>query len=142
MGALVWFIAAVVLAASELLAGEFTLLMLGGGALITAGLSLTGIPLWAQLLAFGVSTVLLIIFVKPALTRHAGTPLVLDTSANALVGSHGTVTEPFSACGGQIRLDGSVWSARALDPASSFAVGDDVTVVDIDGPTAVVWKEP
>ena len=42
---------------------------------------------------------------------------------------------------GQVRFDGSLWSARALDPAEVIPAGQVVTVSDIDGPVAVVWKD-
>ncbi len=35
---------------------------------------------------------------------------------------------------------GEVWSARAATPGDHFAEGESVTVLEIDGPTAVVWK--
>lgn len=40
-----------------------------------------------------------------------------------------------------MRFDGSLWSARALDPAEVIPAGSTVTVSDIDGPVAVVWKD-
>ena len=40
-----------------------------------------------------------------------------------------------------MRFDGSLWSARALDPSETIPAGQYVTVSEIDGPVAVVWKE-
>lgn len=142
MGAIIWFIAALVLAGLELAVGEFTLLMLAGGALAAAGVSLVGAPLWGSALAFAVVSVGLLVFLRPALKKRLHKPMVLDTSAKALVGNNAEVLEPVDGGAGQIRLDGSIWSARSMDPSHTFAVGERVTVISIDGSTAVVWKEP
>ena len=49
MAAALWLIGAILLAVAEVAAGEFTLLMLGGGALVTAGATgIFDLPLWAQ----------------------------------------------------------------------------------------------
>lgn len=141
MGPLIWLIAALVLASAELLAGEFTMLMLAGAALTTSGVALAGVPLWAEIVCFCVSALLLLLFVKPYLGRHLKSAPVLDTSPKALEGSSAEVLEQVTLTSGQIRLDGSIWSARSIDPTQSFAAGERVTVVHIDGTTAVVLKE-
>lgn len=141
VGAIIWFIGALVLAGLELAVGEFTLLMLAGAALTTAGVSLLGVPVWVEFATFGVSAVALLLLVRPALKRRLHKPATLDTSTRALVGKHALVLEEINAHGGQIRLDGSIWSARSIDPSHTFAEGEQVSVVNIDGATAVVWKQ-
>ena len=83
----------------------------------------------------------LLLFLKPLLRRHLTRAPALDTSPAALTGATAEVLEPVGAHAGQVRLDGSIWSARSLDPAHNFSVGERVSVVTIDGTTAVVWKE-
>ena len=141
MGALVWFVAAAVLALLELAVGEFTLLMLAAGALTTAGVALGGVPLWAEIATFVVSSAAFWLFLRPYLNKRFRQPHVYDDSPRALVGQRVTVIEEIGPDGGQVRMDGSIWSARCLDPAERIAAGDIVTVADIDGPVAVVWKE-
>ncbi|QGU02041.1 hypothetical protein CKALI_05860 [Corynebacterium kalinowskii] len=141
MGPLIWLIAALVLASAEMLAGEFTMLMLAGAALATAGIAIADVPLWAEIVCFAASALVLLLFLKPYLHRHLKSQPVLDTSTKALEGAPAEVLESVSSTGGQIRLDGSIWSARSIDPTSSFAVGERVSVVRIDGTTAIVWKE-
>ncbi len=142
MGAIIWFIAALVLAGLELAVGEFTLLMLAGGALAAAGVSLVGVPLWGSVAAFVITSLGLLVFLRPFLHRRLLRPAALDTSPAALVGESAEVLEAIEGSHGQVRLDGSIWSARSLDPTHTFAPGERVTVISIDGPTAVVWKEP
>lgn len=141
MGPLIWLIVAIVLALLELAAGEFTLLMLAGAALITSGVALTDIPLWAEVITFAVAAIGLLIFVRPALKKRLGRPARLEISDKRLIGNSAEVLEDVSGTGGQIRLEGHVWSAKALDPTVSFSSGETVTVISIDGNTAVVWKE-
>lgn len=141
MGTVIWLIGTLVLAGLELAAGEFTFLMLAGGALVTAGASLFGIPLWAEIVIFGLASGALILFLRPWLHRRYIKPSALDTSPKALVGTTAEVLEDIDRSGGQIRLDGSIWSARAIDPSITIPAGEHVIVADIDGLTAVVWKE-
>lgn len=142
MGSIIWLIVAAVLAVLELAVGEFTLLMLAGAALATVGVAFFDVPLWAEVLTFAVSAIGLLAFVRPYLKKRLHQPKALDTSPSALVGHRAEVLEEIGKQSGQIRLEGSIWSARALDPTTTFAVGEHVTVISIDGPTAVVWKEP
>lgn len=141
MGPLVWFIAAASLALLELLVGEMTLLMLGAGALTTAAVALAGVPMWAEVAVFAVASVLFWVFLRPPLRRRMEKPLVLDETPRALVGSRAEVVEDIAGGKGQVRFDGTLWSARSLDPAETIPAGSHVTVYDIDGPVAVVWKE-
>lgn len=141
MGAIIWFIGALVLAGLELAVGEFTLLMLGGAALATAGVALIGVPVWAEFVTFAVAALGLILFIRPAIRRRLHTPKVLDTSPKALVGHRAEVLEEITSSSGQVRLDGSIWSARSMDPTHTFAEGEFVNVINIEGTTAIVWKE-
>ena len=141
MGALIWFIVAAGFALLELGVGELTLLMLAAGALTTSGVALFGVSLAAEVAVFIGSSLLFWFFLRPRLRERMEKPLVLDETPRALVGSRAEVVEDISPGGGQVRFDGSLWSARALDPAKTIPAGSHVTVYDIDGPVAVVWKE-
>lgn len=141
MGALVWFAAAAVLACLELAVGEMTLLMLAAGALTTSAVALAGVPVAAEVAVFAASSAAFWFFLRPYLRRRLDSPMVYDETPRALVGSRAEVVEDITPAGGQVRFDGSLWSARALDPAEVIPAGSTVTVSDIDGPVAVVWKD-
>ncbi|MEI7914108.1 MAG: NfeD family protein [Mycobacteriaceae bacterium] len=138
--ALVWLVCAVALAGAEALTGDLSLLMLSGGALAAAGSSALGLPLWADGAAFLVVSVLLLVLVRPALRRRLNHDRGLPEPARALEGKSAVVLEPVSADGGQVKLDGEVWTARPFNAADAYEPGDRVTVMRIDGATAVVWK--
>lgn len=141
MGPLIWLIATLILAGLELAVGEFTLLMLAGGALAATGIALVGVPVWVEVLVFALSSAALIMFLRPYLKKRYHQPKILDTSPRALVGKRAEVIEEIGPSGGQVRLDGSIWSAKSIDPQETIAVGTSVMVAEIDGPTAIVWKD-
>ncbi len=143
MAALVWLVAAVLLAAAEAATGDFFLLMLGGGALAAAGFSAaTDLPVWADAIVFAVVSLVLVVGVRPLLLRRFAKPPLLPTNTAALPGKHALVLEEVAEHRGQVKLDGEVWTARPLDHTEVYPPGVTVTVMEIDGATAVVWRGP
>lgn len=142
MGAIVWLIVALCLAVLELFAGELTFLMLAGGALSAAGVSAAFGPstLWS-VVVFTLVSVALLGLLRPVVRRRLLQTPALDTSQSAAIGQHAQVIEDVSATGGLVRFDGSIWSARTMHGQDQYEPGEQVTVVAIDGATAVVWKE-
>ena len=115
--------------------------MLAGGALSAAGVSaVLDPPLWVDGVVFAVVSLLLLFAVRPVARRHMFTRPRLATNTEALVGRQALVITPVDERGGQVKFGGEVWSARAATPGDHFAEGESVTVLEIDGPTAVVWK--
>ncbi|MGG7099777.1 NfeD family protein [Rhodococcus sp. 24CO] len=143
MAALLWLVGALVLAGAEALAGDFFLLMLAGGALATAGVSsVTDFPVWVDAIMFGVFSGVLILGVRPFLLRRFGTPPPTPMGIQALEGKHAVVLEEVGEHAGQVKLDGQIWTARPLDSADVYPAGTTVTVMEINGATAVVWRGP
>ncbi|MGW0042074.1 NfeD family protein [Rhodococcus sp. NPDC003348] len=143
MAAVIWLVAGVLLAAAEAATGDFFLLMLAGGALATAGVSaVTDFPVWIDAVIFALVSLVLILGVRPALLRRFATPPVLPTNTAALPGKHALVLEEVSEHQGQVKLGGEVWTARPLDHTEVYPPGTTVTVMEIDGATAVVWRGP
>lgn len=141
VAAIIWLIAGVVLAAAEALTGDFFLLMIAGGALATAGISaITDFPVWADAIVFGVVSLALVLGVRPILLRKFAQPPVLNTGIAALSGKSALVLEQVSTDAGQVKIGGEVWTARPLDSTEVYAPGTTVTVMEIDGATAVVWR--
>jgi membrane protein implicated in regulation of membrane protease activity len=139
--ALIWLIAALVLAAAEVLTGDMFLLMLGGGALAAAGADwLFGWPIWADGAVFLVVSVLLLVLVRPVLRRRLTPHPAVTTGIKALEGKSALVLDRVARHEGQVKLDGEVWTARPLNDDDVYEPGEQVTVVHIDGATAVVLK--
>ncbi len=141
--ALIWLIVALCLAAAEALTGDMFLLMLSGGALAAAGSSaLPGLPLWVDGAAFLLVSVLLLTVVRPTVRRRLSVGGGLAEPARALEGKQALVLNRIDRHQGQVKLDGEVWTARPLNEDDSYEPGDQVTVMQIDGATAVVWRNP
>lgn len=142
MSAVIWLIAAMLLAAAEVIGGEMFLLMLAGGALATAGVAVVADDEWLlQGIVFAAVSVLLTVLLRPVILRRLRNGNVADGVA-ALEGKAALVLEAVTKDGGQVKLDGEVWTARSLDEFDSYEAGTSVRVFKIDGATALVWKEP
>ncbi len=141
--ALIWLISALGLAAAEALTGDMFLLMLSGGALAAATSSwLLDLPVWADGAVFLVVSILLLVLVRPVLRRRMTRDAGLPEPAKALEGRPALVLDRVNRNQGQVKLAGEVWTARPYDDAEVYEPGDQVTVLHIDGATAVVWKNP
>lgn len=140
-GALIWLVLALGLAGAEALTGDLFLLMLSGGALAAAGSSwLLDLPLWVDGAVFLVVSVLLLLLVRPTLRRRLTAGKGLPEPVKALEGKNALVLDRVSQHDGQVKLDGEVWTARPYNDSDVYEPGDHVTVMHIDGATAVVWK--
>src|ERR1044072_4972737 len=137
---LIWLIAALGLAGAEALTRDLFLLMLGGGALAAAGSSLSSDHLGVHGAVFLVVSVLLLVLVRPALKRHFMSGKGLPEPVKALEGKSALVLDRVARHEGQVKLDGEVWTARPYNETDVYEPGDQVTVVHIDGATAVVSK--
>lgn len=140
---LIWLILALGLAGAEALTGDMFLLMLAGGALAATGSSwLLDLPIWADGAVFLVVSVLLLVLVRPALRRRFESGKGLLEPVKALEGQPALVLDRVARHEGQVKLDGEVWTARPMNDDDVFEPGEHVTVMRIDGATAVVWRTP
>ncbi len=139
--AVLWLIFALVLAGAEALTGHMFLVMLGGGALAAAITSwLADWPGWANGTVFLIVSVLLLVLVRPTLRRRLTPPPATQLGIEALQGKNALVLERISRDDGRVKLDGEVWTARPLNEGDVYEPGESVTVLQIDGATAVVFK--
>ncbi|KNX39074.1 NfeD family protein [Luteipulveratus halotolerans] len=142
MSALLWFVAALALAAAELLGAEFVLLMLAGGALGAAGTALA-LPdnHWLPFVVFAVISVLLVLVVRPPLLRYLNRQGPAALGMHRIVGAPATVLAPVTEHAGEVKIRGEVWSARATEGEPPLPPGTEVTVVRISGATVYVTRE-
>jgi membrane protein implicated in regulation of membrane protease activity len=139
--AVIWLIVALGLVGAEALTGDMSLLMLGGGALAAAGSSwLLDLPVWADGAVFLVVAMLLLVLVRPVLRRGLTSARGIRVGLQALEGKSALVLDRVARDEGQVKLDGQVWTARPLNDSDVFEPGELVTVMHIDGATAVVWQ--
>jgi membrane protein implicated in regulation of membrane protease activity len=137
-GWVVWLIVAGLLAFAETMTGDFTLLMLAGGALIGAGVA-AFVPglLWLQIVLALVAAVALLLLLRPTLLERVRSLPGYRSSLDKMVGSPGTAISEVTAAGGEVKVAGEVWSARAVE--GSIPAGTEIEVYQIDGAVAVVY---
>jgi len=134
-----WSLLAAVLVVAEVVTGTLVLIMLAVGALAAAAAA-AGIGAGAgpQVAAFAVVSGIMLLLVRPVAARHLRQPRETRTGVAALVGADAVILVEVTPDDGRIRLAGEIWSARAYDGATTFAVGERVQVLEIKGATALV----
>ena len=139
--ALIWLIFALVLAGAEALTGDMFLLMLGGGALAaSASCYLMDWPVWADGAVFLSVSLLLVVVIRPVLRRRLTPATVAPMGIIALEGKPALVLDRVARDEGLVKLDGQAWTARPLNDGDVYEPGESVTVIHIDGATAVVFR--
>src|SRR3712207_4371800 len=108
---LVWLIAAVILGVGEIVTAAFLLAPFAGGALLATLVAALGAGAFLQWAVFLVSSVGLLLALRPLARSHRRMPPQLRTGTAALVGKSATVTERVTVDGGSVRIDGDTWTA-------------------------------
>jgi membrane protein implicated in regulation of membrane protease activity len=133
-----WIAAALVLGVLEVTSLDLVFMMLAGGALAGSLASAVGLGYVGQVLVAAGVAGLLAATVRPLLLRRLRMPPTGTTNAPALVGRGAVVLAEVGLRGGLVKLVGETWSARTTSAAETYAAGEDVVVLAIDGATAVV----
>jgi membrane protein implicated in regulation of membrane protease activity len=133
-----WMIAAGVLAVGEIATLGFFLGPIAVAATLTAIVALIGAPLAVQWLVFIAASLGTVGVLRPIARRHLRTPPSIRTGTAALIGGRAVVLERVDANGGQVKIGGETWSARAYDEDDAFEPGARVEVMQIEGATALV----
>ena len=79
---------------------------------------------------------------RPVARRHLRTPAQIRTGTAALVGERAAALERVDGDGGQIKLGGEIWTARAYDEDEVIEPGERARVIQIQGATALVSSDP
>ena len=135
----IWMVAAGALAAGEIIV--FTGFFLGPlavAAVLAALTALAGGGVVVQLVVFILASIASLVFLRPIARRHLHTPARIRTGTAALIGAPAVVVERVDANGGQVKIGGEVWSARAFDEDQVLEPGARAEVLKIDGATALV----
>ena len=133
-----WMIAAGALAVGEIVTLGFFLGPVAVAALLAAIVAVADGGQAFQWIVFIVASVASLGILRPIARRHLRTPARLRTGAAALVGSRAIVLERVDADGGQVKIGGEVWTARAFDEDEVLEPGVRAHVMKIDGATALV----
>jgi membrane protein implicated in regulation of membrane protease activity len=135
-----WVVLAAALAIGEVMTLGFLLGMLALAAVGAGVVAAVGGGLVLQLLVFIVASIASLALIRPVAKRHLRTPASIRTGTAALVGAKALVTERVDDLGGQVKIGGEVWSARAYLDGQVIEPGARVEVAKIEGATALVYE--
>ncbi|RKN42488.1 NfeD family protein [Streptomyces hoynatensis] len=133
-----WLIAAGGFAIVLVLTAMPELGMLAAGAVAAALTAGVTDSLILQVVVFALVSTALIVVVQPIARRSRTGPPALSTGVDALMGKTAIVLERVDGTSGRIKLAGEEWSARSLGEDDTYEAGTQVSVVEIDGATAIV----
>jgi membrane protein implicated in regulation of membrane protease activity len=137
-----WLTLAVLLGVAEILSMDFVLIMIAIGAVAGAVLGALVPPLWwLQILAAGGVTVGLLMLARPTLMRRVNELPGYRSSTDKMVGSSGVATSEITVDGGEVKVAGQTWTARAYTPQTVITQGTEIEVYEIDGAIAVVYPK-
>jgi membrane protein implicated in regulation of membrane protease activity len=138
-GSVLWLVAACAFGVGEMLTMGFFLAPFALGALLAAGVDAAGLGETAAWVVFIVSSLLTLALLRPLARAHQHAAQI-RTGTAALVGKQAIVLERIANAEGVgcVKIDGEVWTARALDDDQVIERGERVQVVQIKGATALV----
>jgi membrane protein implicated in regulation of membrane protease activity len=137
-GWVIWTIVAGFLAIGEIFSLSFFLGPLAVAAALAAVAALLGAGIAVQMIVFIVASAGSLAVLRPIARRHLRTPAQIRTGTAALIGAQAVVVERVDVDGGQVKLSGEIWSARAYDEDEVLEPGQRVQVIQIQGATALV----
>ena len=133
-----WLLGGLALLGLEVLSLDLLFASFAIGALGAAIASALGAPILGQVLvAAGVALVTLF-GLRPLALRLLRRGDDIPTNISARVGVTAFVLERVDSRDGRVKVGGEVWSARSERTDSSYDPGESLTVVRIDGATAIV----
>ncbi len=141
---LIWFLASVALLVAEMFTAGFWIACLAVGAAVAGVVALIpGLGPVTQGIAFAISSVASMAGLRPRLMHYfqLGPGSELRTGVDALLGKTAIVTERIGPGTGRVKVDGEDWRGASSD-ATVIEPGTPVTIIQVDGTTLMVEKEP
>ncbi|MFF5790785.1 NfeD family protein [Paeniglutamicibacter sp. NPDC012692] len=136
----VWLALFLLLAIIEMISLDLYFIMLGVGALGGVAVALVGGETWLQVVVFCITSLAMIILVRPIALRHLRKdPEALRTNVDRLIGEDALVLEPTNRMNGRAKIGGETWSVRTDDEVA-LQPGTYGSVVRIEGATAYITR--
>ena len=133
----IWLALFLLLAIIEMLSLDLFFIMLGAGALGGVVVALFNGPLWLQVLAFCLISLLMLWLVRPVAMRHLRkSPDGFRTNMERIIGQDALILEPTSRMSGSAKILGEVWTSRADGNSPTMEPGTYAVVSRIQGATA------
>lgn len=136
---LIWLIIGVLCLIIEIFDPVVFFVSFGIAGLVVSPLSTLGIPLWLQILIFGIISFVVFLFMRKVYEKLLKSNKI-ETNVYALVGKQGIVQSKIPQNErGEVKVGGEIWSAIAIDK-SEINCGEKVEILSIDGNKLIVKK--
>lgn len=136
---LIWLIIGVICVIVEIFDPAVFFISFGIAGLITSPLSTLGIPVWSQILIFGILSFVVFLFMRKVYEKLFQKEKT-ETNVYALVGKQGIVITRIPQDGrGEVKVGGEIWTAIAKDNLEINNT-EKVTVLSIEGNKLIVKK--
>ncbi len=136
---ILWILAMVSLIVIEISTVGLYCVWFAFGALVGLVFAMIDLPTYVQLISFAVVSALLFFFVRPRL-EHKINLKAIKTNAEALVGNVGiAVTDINDIDGGQVKVNGQMWSAKLMDCCDeAIPKGSRIVVHEVRGVKLII----
>ncbi len=132
-----WLGLMVILIGVEAATVSLTTIWMAAGSLVALILAMFNLPLWLQITAFFITSIIMIIFTRPIAVKYlkVGTQ---KTNTDAIVGRTGLVIMDISEYkSGQVKVGGQIWTAVSQS-GDSIPADTEVDIVAIEGVKLIV----
>ncbi len=136
---LIWLAVLFVCIVIEIATMGLTTIWFAGGALVSTILAMLNAPLWAQVTAFFVVSIILLIFTRPIAVRYFNKDRA-KTNIDSLIGKEAIVISEIDNLQGigRVQVEGKEWTARTAAEGVQVQVGSVVIIEKIDGVKLIV----
>ena len=123
----------------EIMTMGLTTIWFAGGALVGAVMAAVSLPLWSQIIAFAVISVILLILTRPWALKYVNSRTI-KTNVDSLIGQTGLVTQDIDNLNakGQVKVRGQIWTARSISDEVKLHEGQKVSIESISGVKVIV----
>jgi len=148
MTVMYWLGAAAIFVVIEIITMGLTTIWFAGGALVGAVMAAFSLPLWSQIIAFVIVSVILLILTRPWALKYLNSRTV-RTNADSLIGQTALVKETINNmeskglvdnlnAKGQVKVKGQIWTARSISDDVQLHEGQKVMIESISGVKVIV----
>ena len=138
----IWLAVLVVCVGIEIATMGLTTIWVAGGALVSAILAALNAPLWLQIVAFFVVSLILLYLTRPVAVKYFNKDRV-KTNVESLIGRQAIVISEIDNLQGigQVTVGGQEWSARSVKDDVQLPVGSVVVVRSVSGVKLIVEEK-
>ncbi len=138
----IWLAVLVVCVGIEIATMGLTTIWFAGGALVSAILAALNAPLWLQIVAFFVVSLILLYLTRPVAVKYFNKDRV-KTNVESMIGRQAIVISEIDNLQGigQVTVGGQEWSARSVKDDVQLPVGSVVVVRSVSGVKLIVEEK-